>query len=140
MHKLQTPIWIPLSGAPSTHVFCVVCRESTLYFMVKSFMPFMRNCFPFYGISGEVHLTFRDEAVLKVRILAGPRKKIQADQLMRFSMLLFDRCKSDMIAFLSLLVIVCLDLEQKLAMLLSLDIGHDLMITGLHACWIIAKK
>ncbi len=111
MHKLQTPIWIPLSGAPSTHVFCVVCRESTLYFMVKSFT-----------------------------ILAGPRKKIQADQLMRFSMPLFDRCKSDMIAFLSLLVIVCLDLEQKLAMLLSLDIDHDLMITGLHACWIIAKK
>jgi hypothetical protein len=73
-------------------------------------------------------------------ILAGPRKKIQADQLMRFSMPLFDRCKSDMIAFLSLLVIVCLDLEQKLAMLLSLDIDHDLMITGLHACWIIAKK
>jgi hypothetical protein len=108
--------------------------------MVKSFMPFMRNCFPFYGISGEVHLTFRDEAVLKVWILAGPRKKIQADQLMRFSMLLFDRCKSDMIAFVSLLVIVCLDLEQKLAMLLSLDIGHDLMITSLHACWIIAKK
>jgi hypothetical protein len=34
--------------------------------MVKSFMPFMRNCFPFYGTSGEVHLTFRDEAVLKL--------------------------------------------------------------------------
>jgi len=50
--------------------------------------------------------------VKSFRILAGPRKKIQADQLMRFSMLLFDRCKSDMIAFLSLLVIVCLDLEE----------------------------